>query len=679
MATYNPPQGPPPGPPPAVCLMSIHLAVAWRLVSIHATLLQRMFGNMHADVSVILQNRRASVDELGTLTLSAHATPQFSSLPVNQECGPIPTSSAGPAQSLPHPLPYDSRVVRTEESQSLMASIADALSQSHRGFSLEDATSVGHPVPDEPVPKYEPIGDAVGRSAQSEPHAPVTNGHVGSPPVTQEGEEQWHRRTTRRSTSPPNLPPGAAPAAVRAWDDRMGQGEDGAHSDHPASSSARMPSQRPISSSEPDGEEDGLAYDRKSLSLEERTAGGDGKQYNEDTSFSESGEASVGATTKNYAEQGPTPIQKSVSTGAGSSVGDGTSLSRTESRWRISRVPAPHVDADVIDTHHPSAYERQSLHSIDTGTREDKETRTDESIDEQVLNAVVAREVSREMDALAFSAAAPSSSGYSAPRAPLQGHEMAFSVQSQTAAPYPHASPPPPHSHFGRAPYSSTPSSPIAPSNSPFVNRGRTSPIMETRQPRGNRPVSNESIPSRLPTPAPIIASPAVGSTTGVPSAPRSTSPMYRSPPPEYPRPTPPFSSPLMASSTSSLTGVGGGVSPGGAPRTISAAAFRRQQGRSPSGADVGPADTSPLTLRKPSGSPSPSLSPSLSRQPQAGSGSASLMPVGGAVLKARLSVVNPDPRVSDEEEEFDYVGAYGGESAGYGAGRYVSDLERDG
>lgn len=48
-------------------------------------------------------------------------------------------------------------------------------------------------------------------------------------------------------------------------------------------------------------------------------------------------------------------------------------------------------------------------------------------------------------------------------------------------------------------------------------------------------------------------------------------------------------------------------------------------------------------------------------------------------MLKARLSVVNPDPRVSDEEEEFDYVGAYGGESAGYGAGRYVSDLERDG
>ena len=47
---------------------------------------------------------------------------------------------------------------------------------------------------------------------------------------------------------------------------------------------------------------------------------------------------------------------------------------------------------------------------------------------------------------------------------------------------------------------------------------------------------------------------------------------------------------------------------------------------------------------------------------------------------KARLSVVNPDPRVSDEEDggsEFDYIKAYGGENAGYGEGRYVSDLEK--
>ena len=96
---------------------------------------------------------------------------------------------------------------------------------------------------------------------------------------------------------------------------------------------------------------------------------------------------------------------------------------------------------------------------------------------------------------------------------------------------------------------------------------------------------------------------------------------------------------------------------------------------RSPSGSESGPADTSPLTLRKPSVSPSPSGS----RQPRLASPGP--VPVSKDLPRARLSVVNPDPRVLDEDEEgreeFDYIGAYGGDSAGYGAGRYVSDLER--
>ena len=638
--------------------------------------MQHMYRNMHADVFMIFQNRRVSVDELGAHVPSAHATPQFSSLPASRERDFAPTSLVGPTQPLSFSTPYATGVARTEENQSLMASITDALSQSHRGFSLEEATSLGHPAPDEPVPKYEPFGDAVGRSVQSEPHAPVTNEYVGSPPLTQEGEGPWHRRATRRSTSPPSLPLGAAPAAIRAWDDRTGQGEDGAHSDRPASSSARMPSQQLISSSEPDGEEDGLAYDHESQSLEgEGGVGGDGKHHNEDMSFSESGgETSDNAITMNYEEQGTTPVQESVSAGVTSNVGDATSLSRAGSRWRISRVPPPPVDADMIDI--PSAHERQSLYSTGMDTQEDEEMRTDESADERARNAAAAREVSRAMDALAFNAAAPSLGGYATPR---PGHGMALSMQSQTTEPYPSTSPPLPPSPIGRAPYSSVPSSPTVPSNSPFANRGGTSPMMETRQPRGHHPASSESVPARLPTPTPIITSSAVGGGTGAPTAPRSTSPMYRSPPPEYPRPTPPFSSPLMARSTSSLTGAGGGASPGGAPRTISAAAFRRQQARSPSGADVGPADTSPLTLRKPSGSHSPSLS--ASRQPQARSGSPLPVPtaVVGGLPKAKLSIVNPDPRMSDEEEgggeEFDYIGAYGG---GYGAGRYVSDLERD-
>ncbi|KAH0828767.1 hypothetical protein J3R83DRAFT_3204 [Lanmaoa asiatica] len=506
-----------------------------------------------------------------------------------------------------------------------MASIADALSQSHRGFSLNEAIPPGPLAPDEPVPKYESIAGDVGRSAQSEPHGPVTNGHVGSPPLTEEGDSQWPRRATRRSTSPPSLPPGAAPAAIRAWDDRMGQGEDGAHSDRPASSSARVPSQRLISSSERDGEEeDGLAYDRDSRSLtEEGGVFGDGKHHEEDASFSESGgEAIVGATATIYNEQSTTPIRRSVSTGAASNA---TSLSRAGSQWRIPRVPPPSVDvgADDVDIYHNAAHERHSQYSTGVGTREDDEIRTDESADERARSAAAAREVERAMDALEFSAVAPpsTSSGYATPRGPPPGYGPALSAQSQAATPHPRVSLSLSPS-LSRAPHSSVPSSPILPPNPPFANRGRsgTLPMVEARPPPVNHHASSESVPRRVPTPTPAITtSPGAGAL----AAPRPVSPMYRSPPPEYPRPTPPFSSPLMASSTSSLNG---GASPGGGPRTISAAAFRRQQARTPSGTESGPADTSPLTLRKPSVSPSPSLSPS--RQPQAGSGSPPVGPV---------------------------------------------------
>ncbi|KAF8121057.1 hypothetical protein EV363DRAFT_1187353 [Boletus edulis] len=448
--------------------------------------------------------RRASVDELGVHAPSAHYAPQFSSLPTNKERGrdPVPkSSSVGPSMPLSFSTPYDSGVARTEESQSLMASIADALSQSHRGFTLEDATSLGHVAPDEPVPKYELHAGDVGRSPRSEPHGP-----------------------------------------------------------------------RLTSSSERDGEEeDGLAYDRDDQSSREGGVSGDGMHHDQDT-FSESGgEASVEVITTTNEEQSTTSIQRSVSTGAASKLDGTTSLARAGSQWRIPRVPPPSI-------------------------------RMDEPADERARDAAAAREVSREMDALTFSATAPRSpSGYETPRAPPLGYGAA---QSQAVVPYP-------------------------------------------------RHASSENISGHIPAPPPTI----VTSIMDGGGAASPTSPKHRSPPPEYPRPTPPFSSPLMASSTSSLNNPGSG----GGPRTISAAAFRRQQTRSPNGAvtETGPADTSPLTLRKPSGSPSPSFS--TPRQPSMGSGSASPVPEEGA------------------EDQFDYIGAYGGDGAGYAAGRYVSDLERHG
>jgi len=612
-------------------------------------------------------------------------------MPTNRDRDPaLASSSMGPMQPLFMPTPYENRVARTEENQSLMASITDALSQSHRGFTLEEATSLELPGLDEPVPKYEPPANDVGRSAKSEPHGPVTNGHVSSPPLTEEREGT--RRTTRRSTSPPCLPPGAAPAAVRAWDDRMGQGENGAHSDRPASSSADVPSQRLTSSLEPDGEElEGLAYDRDSQYLgEDGGVGGDGKHLEEDTLFAESGEeASVDAIATTYDEQGTIPIQRSASTGAVSNM-EGTSLARAGSQWRIPRIPPPSVDPDTNDVHQPSAHERQSLYGIGTGAPEDEELRTDESADELARNAAAAREVARATDALAFSAVAPqfTATGYVTPRAPPPGYGLVLSAQGQYL---PSSSPPQPSS-LGRTPQNSVPSSPVLPPNPPSANRGRrgASPMIEAQPPLWHHHhTSSESIPERLPTPTliPAITTTAAGGgSADSPTSPGPTFPVYRPSPPEYPRPTPPFSPPLMAHSTSSLNS-GGGASPSGGPRTISAAAFRRQQARSPSGTvtEPGPADTSPLTFRKPSASPSPSFSPSVPRYAQMGSGPglASPAPVPAAkdLSRARLSVVNPDSRASDERggegQEFDYIGPYGGESAGYGAGRYVSDLEK--
>ncbi|KAG6371218.1 hypothetical protein JVT61DRAFT_9842 [Boletus reticuloceps] len=612
---YNPPPGPPPGPPPPI--------------------------------------RRASVDELGVHAPSAHYAPQFSSLPTNKERerDPVPmSSSVGPSMPLSFSTPYDSGVARTEESQSLMASIADALSQSHRGFTLEDATSLGHVAPDEPVPKYELHAGDVGRPPRSEPHGPVTNGHASSPPRTEEREGT--RRATRRSTSPPCLPPGAAPAAIRAWDDRMGQGEDGAHSDRPASSSADVPSQRLTSSSERDGEEeDGLAYDRDDLSSRE---GGSG------------GEASVEVITTTSEEQSTTSIRRSVSTGAVSNLGGTTSLARAGSQWRIPRVPPPSVEADAIDINQPSTHERQSLHGIGPGAQED-----DESADERARDAAAAREVSREMDALTFSATAPRSpSGYETPRAPPPGYGA---TQSQAAAPYPRSSSPP-QPASGRTPQNSVPPSPILPPNPPFANQGRGGAMIEMRYP-GH--ASSESISGHIPVPPPTI----VTSVMDGGGAASPTSPKHRSPPPEYPRPTPPFSSPLMASSTSSLNNPGSG----GGPRTISAAAFRRQadavsewgcngdRARGYESVDVEEAVWIALAF----------VFDTTAATDGIGIGSASLVPVSvnKDLPRARLSVVNPDPRVSDEEEggedQFDYIGAYGGDGAGYAAGRYVSDLER--
>ncbi|KAI6015863.1 hypothetical protein BKA83DRAFT_4340109 [Pisolithus microcarpus] len=527
------------------------------------------------------------------------------------------------------------------EEPSLMASITDALSKSHRGMSMDQTTSISHASVD-PVPKYEPTTGSEGHNY----HGDRKSGDAG----------MGHKRTTaRRSTSPPVLPPGAAPAAIRAWDDGMSQGEDGAHSDRPASSSERASQQR-IPSSETDGEEEeGLPYDRDDTSYEGEARGRDHRR----SGVSSLEASSEGGHEREIREKTSTDAESSVihstpSTGSEtafthnleSSKSDVTLHSRAASR-RIPRVPPPTLEADFTNMNQPPSLAQ--IPRDETPSTVEDSTHKDNTTDEHARNAAAAREISRELETLGSSLAPTSNQ-------PVPLYVVQQPSQESSSPSRPSVSPLQVAQHsrnLSQSPHRSTPPSPLAPPSAPFTNRS-VSPARPSA-------FSTEKLPTPYgegrPLPSPIVSArgsplhlPASSSRSTQLDTPESSSPSQRSPlyrtPPEYPRPTPPFSSPLMAKSTSSLGNVSGA---NGAPRTIAAAAFRRQQqARSAShasnGDTSGPADTSPLVLRRQS--PAPTVPPKNSSAPT-----------------RRLSVVNPDPRtVSDEEgDDFDYIAAYGG------------------
>ncbi|KAI6027139.1 hypothetical protein EDC04DRAFT_3092100 [Pisolithus marmoratus] len=532
----------------------------------------------------------------------------------------------------------------SREEPSLMASITDALSKSHRGMSMDQTASISHASVD-PVPKYEPATGSEG------------HGYFGS--RSSGGAGTGHKRTTRRSTSPPVLPPGAAPAAIRAWDDGMGQGEDGAHSDRPASSSERASQQR-IPSSETDGEEEeGLPYDRDDTSYEGETGGHDDRR-----SRVSGGEASSESDhEREIREHTPAEAESSVIHSAYSvgsetffshnpaySNSDVTLHSQVASR-RIHRVPPPTLDADSINTNQPPS-PVQNVHDEAPSTAEDS-TYKDNTTDEHARNTAAAQEISRELEAL--SSTSTLSVTHPGPSHMVQQLPQGYSSSSTPTRPPVSPIQAPQHSRsFSQSPHRSTPPSPLAPPNAPFANRS-VSPVRPSAfgAEKPSPPYSDgRSLPSPVVTArgSPLHL-PASSSRPSQLDTPESSGPGQRSPLPrsqlEYPRPPPPFSSPLMAKSTSSLGNVGGA---NGAPRTISAAAFRRQQqARSPSnsgnGDTAGPADTSPLVLRRQS--PAPTVPPK------------------NSTPMRRLSVVNPDLRtVSDDEGDFDYIAAYGGSTA---------------
>ncbi|KAG2136945.1 uncharacterized protein EDB93DRAFT_771301 [Suillus bovinus] len=566
--------------------------------------------------------RTASADELGISTLTSTHASHFASFPargpslgVLSHDGPTPSKpslsylqQADTMAGGPSGLPVH------DTSDSLTSTIADALARSD-----SNSFSLNHPSLDDPAPKYEPFVPGSGA------------------PYTGFGD-------TRRSKSP-SLPPGAAPAAIQAWDGGLGPEIEERRTVSESNDNAMSVMSGNEQSTSMTGRSDrrasqesvvGMPYDRDE----------EAEDYQSNENVLQKMDRRVGLGT----EEDETEAEHSRP----------SPPETMESQRRIPRVPPPPVDTEAPTppehTRVVSPLSLQSTSPLQTQAKGRSED-SDED-DENARNAAAAREVSRELDALAFSTPAPVtySTHPTQSRAPPQGSYMS----GQTYPPQPHQQQQL-QFHAPQPNQTSRPPSPLAPPHAPFAHRSvsphphigvdpgesRPLPIIATSKSSSPRPISPRLPPSSLSS----VQSPASAS--------------YRLPT-EYSRP-PPFSSPLMTKSTSSLT-LG---APGGAPRMISAAAFRRPgRSGSESGSSLspagygGPADTSPLSLR-PSASPASSIRKS------------------GAMR--RLSVVNPDP-VQLDEDEFDYVSAYTGrdepggaqaqQSGGYGQGRYVSDLE---
>lgn len=567
--------------------------------------------------------RTASADELGVSTPTSTHASHFASVPARgpslgilSHDGPAPSTSllsysrqADTMAGSPSALPVH------DTSGSLTNSIADALSRSD-----SNSFSLNRPSVDDPAPKYEPF-------------------------VPGSGARYTGFGDTRRSKSP-SLPPGAAPAAIQAWDGGLGSDIEERRTVSECNDNAMSV----MSGNEQTTSITGLSDRRTS----QESVGGmpyDRDEEPEDSQSSEIVLQKMDRRVKLGTEDDEAEVE-----------GSRPSPETTESQKRIPRVPPPPVDTEVPTppehTRIVSSLSQQSTSPLQTQAQAYSDR--DDGDDEHSRNAAAAREVSRELDALAFSTPAPVtySNHPTQSRAPPQGSYMSGQ-----------AYPPQPHQQLHiHAPQqvpnqASQPPSPLAPPNAPFAHRSVSPHPQISVDPGESRPLPN-IVASRSSSPRPT--SPRLASSLSSVQSP--TSVPYRSPS-EYPRPPPPFSSPLMAKSTSSLTS----GAPGGAPRMISAAAFRRP-GRNgsesmstlTSAGYTGPADTSPLSLLRPSASPASSMSRK-----------------SGAMR--RLSVINPDP-VQPEEDEFDYISAYTGgdepvsaqaqQSGGYGQGRYVSDLE---
>ncbi|KAL1694037.1 hypothetical protein GGG16DRAFT_88052 [Schizophyllum commune] len=343
--------------------------------------------------------------------------------------------------------------------------------------------------------------------------------------------------------------------------------------------------------------------------------------------------------------------------------------------------------------------------------------------EEAMLNAVAAREVERELNALHFSpppsdasvslasdvpqlppVAPLSTASPRAPPAPLRTSGDSNAPGSRRASMDKNA-----YSVAGRRASASLDAAPHSPVDAPPTY---TPAQTYAHSQRESLSLSTDEVPRPTLTEEPIPASPRSMPSQTLPGSPRVTSPSPLASPAPAPMSPSPLASPLSstsplprpsfpsepgrpssplasfrtapefkrdlssARSNSSLASAASGAppTPGGA-RTISAAAFRRPRGPTVegSGGQGGAvADTSPLHLKK--RNPSATVAPPSSfgaRSVSQGGDAPQIPPVSGG----------------GEDEDFDYIGAYGDErpqsghsrGGGYGEGRFATNLDNDG
>ncbi|KAG1732893.1 uncharacterized protein EDB91DRAFT_660122 [Suillus paluster] len=308
------------------------------------------------------QNQRTeSADELGVSTPTSTHINHFASVPARGSSlgvllhdGATPSTPPLSFSRQPDAAPSSPSALPMHDiSSSLTNSIADALARSD-----SNSFSPNRPSVDDPAPQYEPFVPGSG--------APYTG--VGD---------------TRRSKSP-SLPPGAAPAAIQAWDGGLGAGIEeqramSENNDHATSITSVSGNERTMSIT-------GLSDRRTS----QESVGGMPYDRDEDAEDSQQSEIAL--------QRGDRRLKVGTEEDEADGESSRPSPGRTESRKRIPRVPPPPVDTEL-----PTPPERTRIAS----PLLQQPTSEDDGDDEHARNAAAAREVSRELDALSFSAPAP--------------------------------------------------------------------------------------------------------------------------------------------------------------------------------------------------------------------------------------------------------------------------------